>query len=166
MTPRLFDLHSTWHLPAPAEQVWEVLTDLDLRPGEPVWWPGCTVAAPLIRNAPVHAPAEESLKGITAFLRFRAVLGYSLAVSIHPTQVVPPRELGFEAWGDLEGNGSIMLSPGRQDGTTRMEIRWTVRPTVPWMNLLAPVAAPLFVAAHARTMRQGERGLVSTLTER
>jgi len=165
MTPRLFDLRSTWHLPAPAGKVWDVLTDLDLRPGEPVWWPGCTVAAPLARTGPSDAPGADGLTGITAFLRFHTPLGYSLTVSIHPTLSVPPRELAFDAGGDLEGRGGIVLTPEGPEGPTTMDIRWTVRPTRRWMNLLAPVAAPVFVAAHAYTMRKGEQGLAKALDE-
>ncbi|MBO9705818.1 MAG: SRPBCC family protein [Arthrobacter sp.] len=164
MTPRLFDLRSTWHLPAPVEKVWGVLTSLDLRPGEPVWWPGCTVAAPLTVDPSSAHPGEQELTEVTAHLRFRTALGYSLTVSIHPTVAAPPRTLEFEAQGDLDGEGAITLTPDSRGHMTRMDIRWTVRPTVRWMNLLVPVAAPVFVAAHAHTMRKGERGLAAALT--
>jgi hypothetical protein len=32
------------------------------------------------------------------------------------------------------------------------------------MNILTPIAAPAFTAAHALVMRQGERGLLKALT--
>ncbi|MDQ0708786.1 uncharacterized protein YndB with AHSA1/START domain [Arthrobacter woluwensis] len=163
MTPRLFDLRSTWHLPAPVDQVWDVLTALDLHPGEPVWWPGCTVAAPLTVTPPSGGSDEQTLTDVTAHLRFRTALGYSLTVSIRPTVAIPPRKLEFEALGDLEGEGSITLTPDSPGGMTRMDIRWTVRPTVRWMNFLVPVASPVFVAAHTHTMRKGERGLAAVL---
>ncbi|MEZ2371361.1 hypothetical protein [Arthrobacter sp. RCC_34] len=163
MTPRLFDLRSTWHLPAPVDQVWDVLTALDLRPGEPVWWPGCTVAAPLTRTDSSGDPDAPELTAITAHLRFRTLLGYSITVSIHPTLAVRTRQLAFEAHGDLEGDGGIVLTAESAGATTRMDIRWTVRPALRWMNALSPVAARVFVAAHAHTMRKGEQGLAAAL---
>lgn len=163
MTPRLFDLRSTWHLPAPVDEVWDVLTALDLRPGEPVWWPGCTVAAPLTTTSPSDDPETADLTDIIAHLRFRTLLGYSLTVSIHPTLAVTHRKLVFEAQGDLEGDGDIVLTAESAGSRTRMDIRWTVRPTLRWMNVLSPVAARVFMAAHAHTMRKGELGLAAAL---
>lgn len=165
MTPRLFDLRSTWHLPAPVERVWDVLTALDLRPGEPVWWPGCTVAAPLTTRDPSDDPAAATLTDVTAHLRFRTALGYALTVSIHPTLAITNRELRFTAHGDLEGDGGIVLAEESAGVRTRMDIRWTVRPTLRWMNFLSPVASRVFVAAHAHTMRKGEKGLAAALDD-
>ncbi|MFK4296633.1 hypothetical protein ABH924_001778 [Arthrobacter sp. GAS37] len=161
MTPRIFDLSSTWHLAATPEEVWAIIADIDM--SWPRWWPHCSFAAPLVRTQPRSNSQEDVLKATTAFLNFKASLGYILTVSIHPTTVVTPQEIEFDAGGHLEGTGRVTLSPEAKDQTTRIDIEWRVRPTQRWMKLLTPIAAPAFTAAHTLMMRQGERGLVRAL---
>lgn len=157
MKPRLFDLSSTWHLPASPEAVWAVIADTDM--SWPQWWPHCAFAAPLERTKASNEAHEEILKATTAHLNFKAFLGYTLTISIHPTKVAAPREIEFDARGHLRGTGRVRLVPQEQGQATRMDIEWRVRPTQRWMNMLTPIAAPAFKAAHALMMRQGEKGL-------
>ncbi|WP_442542627.1 SRPBCC family protein [Arthrobacter sp. KN11-1C] len=163
MTPRLFDLSSTWHLPAPPEKVWAIIADIDM--SWPKWWPRCSFAAPLLRTEPASTSQEDILKATTAYLKFKASLGYTLTISIHPTTVITASEIEFDASGHLEGTGRVTLSPEAEGEATRMAIEWKVRPTQRWMNLLSPIAAPAFTAAHALMMRQGEKGLLRALAE-
>lgn len=160
MTARLFDLKSAWHLPASPERVWAVIADPNM--SWPNWWPDCTFAGPLVRSEAKSTAQEDILKATTARLNFKASLGYTLTISIHPTKVVTPSEIEFDAGGHLEGTGKVTLTPDF-GGQTRMDIEWRVRPTQRWMNLLTPIAAPAFTAAHALMMRQGERGLIRAL---
>lgn len=163
MKPRLFDLTSTWQLPATPTKVWGVIADIDM--SWPQWWPHCTSAAPLQRTEATGETQEEILKATTAHLNFKAFLGYTLTLAIHPTRVAKPREIEFDAGGHLHGTGRVTLIPLEQGRATRMEIEWRVRPTQRWMNLLTPIAAPAFMAAHALMMRKGEKGLVQALTK-
>lgn len=163
MTPRLFDLGSTWHLPNTPDQVWAIIADINM--SWPSWWPDCSFAAPLTRTEPHGNSKEDILKATTSFLNFKAVLGYTLTISIHPTKVVTPNEIDFDAGGHLEGTGRVTLAPEGKGETTRMDIEWKVRPTQRWMNLLAPIAAPAFTAAHTLMMRRGETGLRRALAE-
>lgn len=161
MTPRLFDLSSAWHLPATPERVWAIIADADM--SWPTWWPHCTFAAPLVRTEPKSTSQEDILKATTAYLNFKASLGYTLTISIHPTEVTAPSEIDFDAGGHLEGTGRVALTAESNGKATRMDIEWRVRPAQPWMNFLTPIAAPAFTAAHALMMRQGERGLMTAL---
>ena len=163
MSPRLFDLSSSWHLPAPPEAVWAIIADVDM--SWPNWWPQCSYAAPLTRTQPKSNSQEDVLKATTAHLNFKAALGYTLTITIHPTKVIAPREIEFDAGGHLEGTGRVTLSPKANGEATRMDIDWRVRPTQRWMNILTPIAAPAFTAAHSLMMRQGEKGLVKALTK-
>jgi hypothetical protein len=157
MTPRLFDLSSTWHLPAPPQHVWAIIADIDM--SWPQWWPHCNFAAPLSRTEAKTHSQEDVLKATMAYLNFKAALGYTLTISIHPTDVVAPREIDFDAGGHLHGTGRVTLIPEKQGEATRMDIEWRVRPTQRWMNVLTPVATPAFDFAHGLMMRQGEKGL-------
>ncbi|WP_437773469.1 hypothetical protein [Arthrobacter sp. KNU40] len=157
MTPRLFDLSSTWHFAAAPEAVWAIIADVDM--SWPKWWPDCSFAAPLVRTEPDSNSQEDILKATTSYLNFKASLGYTLTISIHPTKVVTPSEIEFDAGGHLEGTGKVTLTPETNGTKTRMDIEWKVRPTKHWMNLLTPIAAPAFTAAHTLMMRRGEKGL-------
>jgi hypothetical protein len=75
MVPPLFDLSSTWHLPATTEAVWGVIADIDV--SWPNWWPHCTFAAPLSRAAVKSNSQADVLKATTAHLNFKASLGYA-----------------------------------------------------------------------------------------
>jgi hypothetical protein len=161
MTARLFDLSSTWDLPATPEAVWAIIADIDM--SWPNWWPHCRFAGPLVRTKPRSDSQEDILKATTAYLDFKTSLGYTLTISVHPTTVVTSQEIEFDAGGHLEGTGRVTLIPEASGAATRMDIEWRVRPTQRWMNLLSPIAAPAFTAAHALMMHQGERGLVKAL---
>ncbi|WP_425864753.1 hypothetical protein [Arthrobacter sp. TWP1-1] len=156
MTARLYDLSSSWTFSNSQQEVWDVIADPNM--AWPDWWPGCTLAKPLERT-PVTGPTDSDvLLATTATLNFKASLGYTLSVSYHPTVVDSPREVVFDAGGDLAGNGRVILSTNN-DGQTQMDIEWRVRPTSRWMTFLSPIARPAFTYAHAALMRQGETGL-------
>src|SRR5437016_1729884 len=122
MTPRLFDLTSTWHLPAAPDEVWAIIADVDM--SWPNWWPHCSFAAPLVRTEAKSTSHEDILMATTAHLNFKTALGYTLTISIHPTIVVTPKEIVFDAGGHLEGTGRVTLGPEANGAATRMDIEW------------------------------------------
>jgi len=156
MAARLYDLSSSWTFPNGRQEVWDVIADPNM--AWPNWWPGCTLAKPLDRAPHTGATNEALLLATTATLKFKASLGYTLSVSYHPTLVNATNEISFDAGGDLEGEGRVVLS-NLDNGNTHMDIEWRVRPTSRWMTFLSPVAAPVFTYAHAALMRRGEEGL-------
>ncbi|MEV8143790.1 hypothetical protein [Specibacter sp. NPDC078709] len=156
MAARLYDLSSSWTFPNTRQQVWDVIADPSM--AWPDWWPGCTLAKPLERSSQTATSNNELLLATTATLNFKASLGYTLSVSYHPTMVDDPKEIIFDAGGDLEGEGRVILSD-KANKVTQMDIEWRVRPTSRWMSFLSPVAAPAFTYAHAALMRRGEEGL-------
>ena len=140
-----------WRTTAPSEQVVGVLRDVDRWPE---WWRGvCSVE---------RVSAGDS-RGIGAIHRFtfRSRLPYSLAFSTRVTQVAEPNRLTAQASGELEGTGTWTLRDG--DGTTHIRYDWNVRTTRWWMNLLAPVARPLFARNHDIVMDWGRVGLATRL---
>jgi hypothetical protein len=72
-----------------------------------------------------------------------------------------PHALEGEASGELEGTGRWRLF--ESDGATAVLYEWTVRTTRPWMNLVAPVARPIFAWNHDYVMRNGGEGLARLL---
>jgi hypothetical protein len=86
---------------------------------------------------------------------------YRLRFELEAVRVVPGRHLDWRATGDLEGEGSWRLAASEHGtevvSTARLHTtRW-------WMNLLAPVARPLFVRNHDLVMRAGVDALAGHL---
>ena len=76
-------------------------------------------------------------------------------------EVLPPTLLVGEASGELEGIGRWRLFD--DDGVTAAVYEWNVRTTKPWMNAIAPIAAPAFRWNHDQIMRWGGEGLARHL---
>lgn len=65
---------------------------------------------------------------------------------------VSSRELSrFEAEGDLEGQGQFRIE-ATENGTALITFDWLVETPKEWMNLIAPLARPVFVWNHHRLM--------------
>jgi uncharacterized protein YndB with AHSA1/START domain len=146
-----YRLTSTWRLAAPVDRCWAVLADPAL--SWPRWWPGVTA---------VGVRAVDGLVGSAASLVFRSPLRYSLAVDLEVVAAEPGARVHVRASGDLDGVALARFT-APDPGRTRVDVLWRVTPTRRWMAVTGPVLAPVFVAAHAATMRAGERGLARHL---
>ncbi len=136
-----------WEIPAPIEQVFEAVGD-SLR--WPEWWRGIKD----VRELTDHEP-----QGIGNRRRytFRSVLPYDLVFDMEVTRFEQPTALEGHATGELEGDGRWTFTPTQRGTHVRYE--WDVRTTRRWMNLLAPIARPVFTWNHGIVMRWGEQGL-------
>lgn len=81
----------------------------------------------------------------------RAPLGYHLSACIETVEAEPWCRLRMRANGSVEGTGHWELEE-RNHGT-EVRFEWAVNTTERWMDLLAPVARPLFERSHAIVMR-------------
>jgi hypothetical protein len=91
----------------------------------------------------------------------RTRLPYTLGFDTRVTRVQPPTTLEADATGELEGTGRWTLAS--HDGGTLVRYTWDVRTTGRLMNLLAPVARPVFDWNHEQLMREGGQGLARSL---
>src|SRR5262249_61991177 len=94
----------------------------------------------------------------------RGSRAYRLDCFVGTTRVGRPYLLGGDASGELVGTGRWRLF--EQNGATAVIYEWNVRTTRSWMNLLAPIARPVFAVNHDYVMRNGGRGLASLLGAR
>ena len=142
---------STWQLRAPIERVWTAISDLDHLPA---WYPA-------VHDVQTLAPGDD--QGVGARVRYviKGRLPMRLAFEGTITRVDPPRELDLGAEGELEGTGRWDLD--QQDGLTSARYTWDVRTTKPWMNLVAPVARPLFTWNSKGVMREAGASLARFL---
>jgi Polyketide cyclase / dehydrase and lipid transport len=146
---------TTWRINAPIERVWEEVFHVERWPS---WWKYMARVVELEPGA-----ADGVGKRQQVLLRAR-LPSYTLGFEARTTRVQPPTALEAEATGGLEGTGRWTLAP--DDGGTLVRYTWDVRTTGWWMNLLAPIARPIFATNHDYVMRNGARGLAELLGAR
>lgn len=79
------------------------------------------------------------------------------------TRAVEPVISRFEAEGDLEGCGQFVVEETDR-GSTLLIFDWLVVTPKRWMNLLAPLARPIFVWNHHRLMEDFATDLAGALS--
>jgi hypothetical protein len=85
----------------------------------------------------------------------------ALVVDMRTTRVERPHLCEARAQGALEGDARWRLR--EQQAATEVTYEMSVATTSPWMNLLAPLARPLFTRSHDAVMRAGGEGLARRL---
>ena len=142
---------TTWLLEADRERVWEAIYDSD---SWPEWWKGVIEAERL-------EDGDEDGVGQLGRYVWRSKLPYKVEFFVRSTVVERPHLLQGDASGELAGVGRWRLF--EQDGVTAVLYEWNVSTTRAWMNLLAPVAKPVFQVNHDWVMRNGGEGLAKLL---
>lgn len=149
---------TTWLLAARREPVFEAIWD---SVQWPEWWPGVIKAEELDPGDP------ETGLGRRGRYEWRSTIPYPVRFEVVATRVDPPSLMEGEASGGLEGTGRWRLleagTPGDPGPLTAVTYEWNVRTPKTWMNVLAPIAAPVFRWNHDRIMAAGGRGLARRL---
>ena len=142
---------TTWLLEAPKERVWDAIYESERWPE---WWKGVLEADKL---------EEGDEDGLGRYGRYvwKSKLPYKLEFFVLTTRVEKPYLLEGDASGELAGVGRWRLF--ERDGVTAALYEWNVHTTRAWMNLLTPVARPIFAVNHDYVMRNGGRGLAALL---
>ena len=94
-------------------------------------------------------------------LTWRTALPYTLSFDICTTEIEPEKRLLSIAEGELVGTGLWQLTATSKGTLVRYD--WKVETTKAWMNVLAPIARPLFGWNHAKVMAEGGRALAKLL---
>jgi uncharacterized protein YndB with AHSA1/START domain len=145
---------TTWCLEAPRERVWEAIWDSE---SWPEWWRGVTAAEKV-------SDGDESGVGQVGRYSWRSRLPYDLDFTMTTTRVERPHLLEGEASGELAGVGRWRLFEEEYSSSvTAVVYEWNVHTTKPWMNAIAPIAAPFFAWNHDWVMRNGGEGLARLL---
>ena len=142
-----YNFLTTWRLAAPLEPVWEAIYHSECWPE---WWPG------LLSVVELEKGDDDGIGNLRRY-SWKGVLPYRLVFDIRTTQIDRPFLLGGTASGDLTGTGVWRFS--EQNGIVVVTYEWRVATQKGWMNLLAPLARPLFRWNHDQVMRRGEAGL-------
>ena len=141
---------TTWILAAPREEVWQAIYEVERWPD---WWPG-------VRR--VERLEQGDAAGIGAVYRheWRSVIPYPVRFDARITRIEPRTLIEADALGELTGTGRWRFLGERE---TTVTYEWNVHTTRPWMNLVAPVAGPIFRWNHNVVMHQGGEGLAALL---
>ncbi|MFC0709183.1 SRPBCC family protein [Azorhizophilus paspali] len=150
-----FHLTTLWQFDAPLAAVWDAIVEPETWPG---WWPGVEQVVTLERG---H---EEGGLGTRQRFVWKGILPYRLSFVSRVTRLEPLHLLEGRVEGQLEGVGRWRFN--EDAGQTRVCFDWRVRTTPAWMNLLAPLAQPLFRWNHRLLMHAGGVGLARRLGTR
>jgi uncharacterized protein YndB with AHSA1/START domain len=145
-------LTSRWRLDAPAERVWQLLTDID---GWPRWWR-------YVRQVRVVAAGGPDAVGQVVAIEWASALPYRIRLQVTTTRTERARQLEGRADGDLQGCGTWVLEPAAAD-TVDVTYRWDVTLHKPWMCVTAFLLRPLFEWNHFVVMRAGAQGMAQVL---
>jgi hypothetical protein len=140
-----------WHLDAPIERVWEALAV----PEEwPRWWRYVQAVTEMEKG-------DAAGIGTRRRYTWSSKLPYRLTFDMRTTLIERPIRIEGVAEGDLNGVGRWQLQA--LGSTTRVRYEWTVTTGKGWMNLFAPLLAPVFAWNHNQVMLEGGRGLARHL---
>jgi hypothetical protein len=102
-------------------------------------------------------------RGVGSIHRYtwKSKLPYRLSFDMETIRIEPPQLLEGIAIGELQGRGLWQLSSEGAETIVRYD--WNVETTKRWMNLLSPIARPLFEWNHNVVMGWGAAGLQKRL---
>jgi hypothetical protein len=136
-----------WPVKAPLEAVWREILHSE---SWPEWWKGVEKVVALKRG-------DKDGVGSVRRYTWKSRLPYRLTFDMETVRVEPMSLIEGVAAGELEGKGLWRFSADQS--TTVVRYDWEVRTTKLWMNLLTPLARPLFKWNHDVVMAWGAEGL-------
>jgi uncharacterized protein YndB with AHSA1/START domain len=151
---KTYNFVTIWRVNAPIESVWnEIYHSKEW----PAWWKGVESVSE-IRNG------DENGVGSVHRYTWKSKLPYRLSFDMQTVRIEPPLLLEGIAVGELQGRGLWQLTTESNDTIVRYD--WSVETTKRWMNLLSPIARPLFEWNHDVVMSWGAKGLAKRLGAR
>jgi len=146
-----YEFVTIWRVKAPIESVWnQIYHSLDW----PTWWKGVEAVSEVQKG-------DESGVGSIHRYTWKSKLPYKLSFDMQTVRIQPPVLLEGIAMGELQGRGLWQLSAEGDETVVRYD--WKVETTKQWMNLISPIARPLFKWNHNVVMSWGAKGLEKRL---
>lgn len=145
---------TNWKFNAPLEQVWQEIRCMDKWS---IWWKYVEKVELLMQG---DDDDINSIRRIT----WKTALPYSLTFDTELVKMEKYRRMEGRAFGELQGKGIWTFF--HENGITFVRYDWQVNTTKAWMNLLAPIARPIFAWNHDKVMNAGFEGLEKRLTQR
>jgi uncharacterized protein YndB with AHSA1/START domain len=146
-----YEFITLWRFKAPQEKVWDLIFHSE---DWPQWWRGVE------RVEEVKAGDTNHIGAIHRYT-WKSKLPYRLIFEMETTGVEPVSLIEGRAIGELQGLGRWQLS--NNGDRTFVRYDWKVKTTKAWMNLIAPLARPVFSWNHDVVMGWGSEGLAKCL---
>ena len=143
-----YEFVSIWRFDAPIGKVWDEIKDSE---NWSEWWKGVISVVEL-------EPGDDDGLGSVRRSTWKSALPYTLEFDSEIIRVEHLKLIEARAFGELDGHGLWQFFD-EGENKTRVQYDWSVRTTKRWMNLIAPLARPLFSWNHNVIMRWGEEGL-------
>jgi hypothetical protein len=144
---KAYEFVTIWHVKAPIESIWnEIYHSSEW----PTWWKG-------VESVVEVRKGDERGVGRIHRYTWKSKLPYRLSFDMQTIRIEPPRLLEGIAIGELQGRGLWQLST--EGSGTIVRYDWNVETTKRWMNLLSPIARPVFEWNHNVVMNWGAEGL-------
>jgi len=146
-----YEFVTIWRVKAPIETVWNEIYHSS---NWPTWWKGVESVSEIRKG-------DERGVGSIRRYTWKSKLPYRLSFDMQTVRIEPPLLLEGIALGELQGRGLWQLSTECDETLVRYD--WNVETTKRWMNLVAPIARPLFEWNHNVVMSWGAEGLEKRL---
>ena len=146
-----YEFITVWRVKAPLDRVWN---EIYYSERWPEWWRGVEEVTELKKGDDL---------GVGSIRRYtwKSMLPYRLTFETETVRVEPMSVIEGIARGELDGRGIWNISTDGEYTTARYD--WQVDTTKGWMNLIAPLARPLFKWNHDIVMGRGAKGLAKRL---
>ncbi len=146
-----YEFITVWRVKAPLERVWN---EIYYSEKWPEWWRGVEEVTELKKGDDL---------GVGSIRRYtwKSTLPYRLRFDVETVRVEPMTVIEGIARGELSGRGVWNIKVEGEYVTARYD--WSVDTTKAWMNLIAPLARPLFKWNHDIVMSWGAEGLARRL---
>ena len=142
---------TTWKFNASIEKVWAIIRDMD---SWPAWWK-------YVKSVKLITAGDADDIGSVRRIIWTTALPYELTFDSELVSVEHLKSIKGKAYGDLTGVGIWTFT--YENGVTSVQYDWIVNTTKKWMNLIAPIAKPLFKWNHDKVMEAGYHGLKERL---
>ena len=142
-----------WEIDAAIDSVWDLIEAADQWPE---WWRG------VLRSVEIQAGDANGVGSIRR-TTWKSALPYKLEFDTEILRIERHRLIEARAFGELDGHGLWQFS-SLGETHTRVQYDWTVKTTKAWMNILSPIARPVFRWNHDTIMNWGEEGLKQRLS--
>jgi hypothetical protein len=146
-----YEFVTVWRVSAPIEATWNEIYRSELWPS---WWKG-------VESVVETHSGDEGGIGTVRRYTWKSQLPYKLTFDSRQVRVEPPFVLEALVSGELEGSGLWRLT--REGDGTVARYDWKVRATQPWMQMMTPLARPVFRWNHNIIMGWGSEGLSKRL---
>jgi uncharacterized protein YndB with AHSA1/START domain len=146
-----YNFITIWRVQAPIENVWNAIYHSN---DWPTWWKG-------VESVVEMRKGDETGVGSIHRYTWKSRLPYRLSFDMEMVRIHAPLLLEGVATGELQGHGLWQLTTDGNETIVRYD--WSIDTTKRWMNLLAPVARPLFEWNHDVVMSWGAQGLAARL---